>query len=328
MSTDEGGLSPDEAFRLLGDETRLAILRAVWESDGAVSFSAIRERVGRPDSGQFNYHINRLRGPFLSKRDGGYRLTQAGREVVRAVLAGTITERPETGPASIDAPCAACGGRLVVRYDEYATVECADCGATAMWNEFPPAGLEGRTPAEVATAFDRWTQRRFRLAMDGICPSCAAETTTTLVAPGVDGGDGDDRDDGSDDVPTTAADDAGSTGTHDDDPTTDGSDPVTVVRADGVATEHRCGNCRYEARVPLAGHVLGHPAAIGFYDGAGVDVTAMPYWEVQGLARTFEVTVVSEDPWRVAVAIDADGRSLDLLLDDRLDVREVDRSDR
>lgn len=202
MSTDEGGLSPDEAFRLLGDETRLAILRAVWDSDGPVSFSAIGERVGRPDSGQFNYHINRLRGPFLSQRDGGYRLTQAGREVVRAVLAGTITERPETGPASIDAPCAACGGRLVVRYDEYATIECADCGATAMWNEFPPAGLDGRTPAEVATAFDRWTQRRFRLAMDGICPNCAAETTTTLVAPGVDG---DDRSDG---VPTTAADTA------------------------------------------------------------------------------------------------------------------------
>lgn len=341
MSSDEGGLSPDEAFRLLGDGTRLAILRAVWDSEEPVSFSAIRERVGRPDSGQFNYHINRLRGPFLSKRDGGYRLTQAGREVVRAVLAGTITQRPETGPEPIDAPCAECGGRLAVRYDEYATVECADCGATSMWNEFPPAGLDGRTPEEVATAFDRWTQHRFRLAMDGICPSCAAGTTTTLVAPGVDGGDGDDRGDRSDGVPTTATDDAGSTGTHDgpttahddsttahDDPTDDGSAAVTVVRADAVATEHRCGNCRYEARVPLAGHVLRHPAAIGFYAEAGVDVTAMPYWEIQGLARAFEVAVVSEDPWRVAVAIDADGRSLALLLDDRLDVREVDRSDR
>jgi hypothetical protein len=164
--------------------------------------------------------------------------------------------------------------------------------------------------------------------MDGICPNCAAETTTTLVAPGVDGGDTGDGDDRSDGVPATAADDVGSTGTHDDAPATDGSDPVTVVRADGVATEHRCGNCRYEARVPLAGHVLNHPAAIGFYDETGVDVTAMPYWEIQGLARTFEVTVVSEDPWRVAVAIHADGRSLELRLDDRLDVREVDRSDR
>lgn len=93
MASDGDGLSPDDAFQLLGDEMRTAILRAVWESpEDAVSFSTIRERAGSPDSGKFNYHLNRLSGHFLSRGEDGYRLTQAGREVVRAVMAGVITQ--------------------------------------------------------------------------------------------------------------------------------------------------------------------------------------------------------------------------------------------
>lgn len=67
MGTGEGTLSPDGAFRILGEETRMATPRAVWESpDEPVSFSEIRARIGNPDSGQFNYHLNKLEGHFLS----------------------------------------------------------------------------------------------------------------------------------------------------------------------------------------------------------------------------------------------------------------------
>ena len=169
MDAEEASADPDRAFWLLIDGTRLDILRAVWAADADVlSFSEIRERVGNPNSGQFNYHLNKLAGPYLSKGEGGYRLSPAGREVVRAVHAGSLTEQPRLDPAPIGSACADCGGDLVGRYDEHGVVECADCGATVMWNEFPPAGLEGRSPAEFAAALDRWTQRRFRLAMDGV----------------------------------------------------------------------------------------------------------------------------------------------------------------
>ena len=282
MGDDHGPMAPNEAFRLLGDETRVAILRAVWEaSETPLSFTDIRHRIGGPDSGQFNYHIDKLRGHFLRSTDDGYELTQAGREVVRAVLAGTLSDRPETEPVPIDADCVECGGLLVARYDEYGIIECDDCDTTVMWNEFPPAGLDGRDGTEFARVFDRWTQRRFRLAMDGICPSCAGGMETRRVGNEADG------------------------------------EP-------DVASHHRCSNCGYEARVPLFGHILDHPAVISFYHERGLDVTDQPYWHLESMARDFTETILDEDPWRAAVEIEADGDRLSLTLDERFDVVDVE----
>jgi hypothetical protein len=182
MGTDEAGTDPERAFWLLSDETRIAILRALWEaSDDPLSFTELRGRVGNPNSGQFNYHLGRLREHFVSKGDDGYTLTQAGREVVRAVLAGTLTDQPHLDAAPIGGDCPACGEGLVVRYDEYGVVECEECGDTVMWNEFPPAGLAGRDPGAVAAAFDAWTRNRFFLAMDGVCPNCACEMSVAAL---------------------------------------------------------------------------------------------------------------------------------------------------
>jgi DNA-directed RNA polymerase subunit RPC12/RpoP len=195
------------------------------------------------------------------------------------VLAGSITDQPRLDASPIDGQCVECDAGLVVRYDEYAVVECPECGETVMWNEFPPAGLADRTPRGVAAAFDEWTRTRFRLAMEGICPSCAAGTTTEIV-----------------------------------------------VDEDGdVSTTHRCENCRYEARAPLFGHVIDHPAVVSFYYERGVDVTDLPYWELQALARDYEEAVLTEDPWTASVTVEAEGDRLRLTLDDRLEVTAADR---
>jgi DNA-binding transcriptional ArsR family regulator/transcription elongation factor Elf1 len=283
MDSERVPADPERAFWLLSDETRVAILRALWESsDDALSFTDLRERVGNPNSGQFNYHLGKLREHFVSKTDAGYGLTQAGREVIRAVLAGSITDQPRMGAAPIDGQCLECGASLVVRYDEYAVVECSECGETVMWNEFPPAGLSGRTPEEVAAAFDQWTRNRFFLALDGVCPNCASETSTEIL----------------------------------DDP------------AGNPSTNHRCGNCRYEARVPLFGHVIRHPAVVSFYYERDVDVLDAPYWELRTLACDFEEEVLTEDPWSASVTIEADGDRVRLTLDDHLEVTNVERSSR
>jgi DNA-binding transcriptional ArsR family regulator len=101
---DSETLSPDAAFATLGSETRFAVLRALAEADDAVSFSALRDRVGMADSGQFNYHLDRLVGHFVERADDGYRLAPAGERVAEAVLSGAVTERPRlprhaAGPA-------------------------------------------------------------------------------------------------------------------------------------------------------------------------------------------------------------------------------------
>ncbi len=279
---EQGPLTPDEAFRLLGEASRLEILRTVWEAEEQISFSEIRTRMGNPDSGRFNYHIDKLRDHFLTSTEDGYQLTQAGREVVRAILAGTVSERPTMDGASIGTECTECGGELVARYDGHGVVECGECGTTVMWNEFPPAGLSDREGASFTMAFDRWTQSRFRLAMDGICPTCAAAMTTEVLD-------------------------------HD---------------SDAPASLHRCSNCKYEARVPLFGHVFRHPAVVAEYYDAGVDITGLPYWELQSLAVDIEETVSATDPWRATVRLDIDGRELVLTLDESVSVVDVDRSDR
>lgn len=283
LGMDAGGevISPDDAFWLLGEETRLAILRAVWDSDSeVVTFTGIRDDVGTPDSGQFNYHLNKLKGPFLSNSDEGYKLTQAGREVVRAVMAGTLTAKPEVPPEQIDGTCVRCGGVLVARYDKYGIVECGDCGKAVMWNEFPPAGLSERSPDEFARAFERWTQSRFSLAMDGVCPNCAAEMKMEIS-----------------------------------------SSPGNGIGE--IASNHECPNCKYAARVPLFGHVMDHPEVVSLFYNEGIDVSEIPYWQWRLIAEEFTEEIVSTDPWRARVAIDSEHWSIELTLDESMDVIDI-----
>lgn len=281
MGEGSDSVSPDEAFWLLGEETRLGILRAVWEAGGdAVPFTEIRDRVGNPDSGAFNYHLDKLRGLFLVRRDGGYELSQAGREVVRAIMAGVLTNQPELEAGSIDGSCVHCGGGLVAEYDRYGVVKCRDCGELVMWNEFPPAGLDGRSVTEFAEAFDRWTQHRFRLAMDNVCPNCASSMELRRISESTDG-------------------------------------------EDSIAGQFRCETCKYEARVPLFGFVIGHPAVIAFFYEDGIDVTSLPYWRVRELADTFREDVVSEEPWLAEVTVVNDDRELVMRVDEAFDVADV-----
>jgi ssDNA-binding Zn-finger/Zn-ribbon topoisomerase 1 len=218
MDSEEAATDPEQAFWLLSDETRVAILHSLWaSSDTPISFTELRERVDSPDSGQFNYHLGKLREHFVSRSETGYELTQAGREVVRAVPAGSITEQPHMDPTPINGHCEECGDSLIIRYDEYGVSGCSECDETLMWNEFPPAGLAGRMPEEVAVVFDEWTRNRFHLAMDGICPNCAGEMSAEIL---------------------------------------DASDEGDA------STNHRCGNCKYEARVPMFGRVIRHRSVV------------------------------------------------------------------
>lgn len=284
MGPNEAPADPERAFWLLSDETRIAILRALWDAaSDHLAFTELREHVGNPDSGQFNYHLGKLREHFVSKNEDGYTLTQAGREVVRAVLAGSLTDQPHVEAAPIDGHCPECGGSLIVRYDEYCIVECSECGDTVMWNEFPPAALAGRQPGEIAEAFDKWTRNRFHLAMAGICPNCACE----MVCENPEGSD-----------------------------------------EGRPSTTHRCRNCKYEARVPLFGHVIQHPAVVSFFYERDVDITGLPYWNLRTRAREFDETVLTDEPWTASVTVTAGDERLRLTLDERLEVTEIERSDR
>lgn len=186
-------LPPDDAFAVLGNETRMDVLQTLGSADGPLSFSELRSRVGMRDSGQFNYHLEKLAGHFVHKDDDGYSLRQAGRAVVEAVLSGAITEDPVLEPAVIDFGCRLCGANIEVSYaEERVRLYCTNCpglyatspGSDIQANRsgygyvgslpLPPAGIKGRSAFEVMKAAITRGHLDFVSAANDICPKCSA----------------------------------------------------------------------------------------------------------------------------------------------------------
>ena len=178
----EDGLPPAEAFALLGNETRIQILQELWLApDQPVTFSDLRKRVGMRDSAQFNYHLSKLTDHFVRQVEGGYEFQYAGEKVVRAILAGTFTDRVSL-EFPVSGECFDCGGGLEGRYaDERLAVRCTDCDATYGRYGFPPGGLRNRTTTELEAAFDQRVRHLHCLAADGVCPECGGRMDTSVV---------------------------------------------------------------------------------------------------------------------------------------------------
>lgn len=100
--------TPADALSVLGDETRIAILRALAEAEGPLTFTDLRERVGIRDTGRFNYHLTKLCEHFVRDTRDGYELGHAGSRVIAA--AGVETEAVVEPQASDpDGECPVCG---------------------------------------------------------------------------------------------------------------------------------------------------------------------------------------------------------------------------
>jgi len=176
----EDALEPADAFSLVGDETRLGILEALWRLEEPARFSEIHDYVGTDTSSRFNYHLGQLTGQFVRQTGDGYELRTAGRRVVQAVLAGSFTDDQDCD-LTIEDECVRCGETLSARYtDEMLTIRCPACGHGHGQYSFPPGGLNGRTDAEVLAAFDQRVRHLHCLAKDGVCPACGGRVDTTI----------------------------------------------------------------------------------------------------------------------------------------------------
>jgi hypothetical protein len=172
---------PDEVFGLLANDVRVDILRALAETpDDAVAFSDLYDRVAVADSGNFNYHLEQLRGSFVREADG-YELTLAGEQMVGALLAGTYTADAAVDQFELDWDCLLCGGRMTAAYrEERAWITCGDCGKGARF-PFPPGSLEQFDRAELPAAFARWLRTFVQRATTGFCYVCAGRVDGELA---------------------------------------------------------------------------------------------------------------------------------------------------
>lgn len=189
MSEDEPAItierrSPEDTFGLLGDETRIQILRAFQEAElsSALSFSELRDIVGTRDSGQFNYHLKKLTGHFIRKTEEGYELTMAGGAVLGALLSGTYTATAEMEPLELSEYCVECGSRLRMNYEsETVRIFCTDCGETHGQFMVPPGTLEQFDREELPMAVNRWIRSEFAQAVAGFCPNCSGRLAPSIT---------------------------------------------------------------------------------------------------------------------------------------------------
>ena len=151
---DDGDRTPADALQLVAHDSRLNILRALWDAENhSLPFSDLWRAVDVQDAGQFNYHLSKLEGRFLTHVDDHYELLYPGHRVVDAVQSGVFEEAADHPPVDCPGACPDCGGDLVFTYEDFlARVECTDCSRTVLGYPFDPGGFVGRD----GEAYEPW----------------------------------------------------------------------------------------------------------------------------------------------------------------------------
>ena len=305
-----GAISPEEAFKILGDETRLQILQRLGEAGEPLAFSELYKRIENDDTANFNYHLDKLVGHFVRETDEGYTLHRAGSRIVEAILSGVVTDDPELERAPVDFPCPLCGGSMEVCYREENLVgHCSTCQGTRgssnappSWPteatddivgqvRLPPAGLHGRTPTELIQTAEIWSAVRGLAIARGVCHNCSAPVKEFVHVC-------------------------------DDHDTSDGH--CEACDQQFRVTIHRnCTNCIVEWDAPVGQHLLANTEVMGFMVNHGIDPLAPGGFHLAAL----EETVHSTDPFEAQFTFTADGDALSLIMDQNLSVDDVTRHD-
>jgi DNA-binding transcriptional ArsR family regulator len=288
-------LSPDVAFKTIGNETRLTILDILWEprKPRTWTFTDLRKAVGMRDGSQFHFHLKKLvDGGFVEKVDGQYTLRQAGARVICTVRTGYLTEHPEIDAFETTGQCYACDSPLEAQYtDEMFFVECSACERLHAMMWFPPNGLVGRTPEEALMAAEHAIRADIDLAIAGMCPVCNGTTERTLSRD-LSG------------VPIR-------------------SPYLDPERYGTVRAWYVCPHCNAWVTASPGDSVIDHPAVVALYDDHGVDIRACPRWELPWTIDPSALEVVSEDPLRLRLTIAIEGDVRVLTLDEAFDVVSV-----
>ncbi|MEF8812755.1 MAG: helix-turn-helix domain-containing protein [Halovenus sp.] len=310
MSRDADGsspstMAPDDAFSMLGNETRIGILQTLGEAEEPLSFTELRDRVGIRQGAQFNYHLDKLVGHFVGKTEEGYLLRQPGRRVVQAILSGAVTADPTLEPTEIDFSCRHCGAPAEVGYShKEVRLSCTECGgnyeksAVREWDDdweygnlanmpLPPAAIRDRSAAGVLRAAATRSHLDALAAAGDVCPRCSATVESTVCV----------------------------CENHD---TTGGLCDQCDHRL-AVLIDFRCTNCLYEQEFTAVMALLDVPELAAFVGERGYNTTSDGIewgWD-------YDEEILSTDPFEGRFTFSIDGDSITLTVDDDLDVLDV-----
>ena len=312
---DLDGMSPEGAFAVLGNEIRLDIVRVLWNADAAheyddvsdtaetISFSELRRRVDIDDNGKFNYHLSQLVPHFVRQTDDGYRLSGAGKQIARTVIA---VSGPETidFSADLDRDCPVCAAPLTATYeDQWLRISCTGChglfgdkapDGAIFFSNYPAAGLADRSLEEAfETGFYR-CMLDITYMMRDVCRECAGPLSASISV--------------CDTHRTGEGDPCSNCGTR---------FPVWA--------EMRCDTCGFAKRLPVEAFAMGLTPVIGFLDHLGIDILAPSFGDVADLPQNRFETTVAKNPFRVTVTIQSEAEMLSVSLDHEMTVVDVHR---
>ena len=281
----ESEVDPSQAFALLADANRFDLVRVLVEAErDSLPFGELYERSNLDDSGQFNYHLDKVVGPFLRKTDDGYEPRHAALIVYRLAVSGLLSDRGEAEITTLEATCPRCGtGELVAVYEgDRFWVRCRDCERRAGVGPFPPRALANHEPDRAPAAFDRYATGLVVRAVENVCPWCASPLSASLKRayegwPAVD---------------------------------------WVVFRS--------CGHCRGWIATRVHDLLRFHPAVVSFYHRRGVDVLGSTFWEAETMMADRTVDVEGADGWAARVTLARDGDELELGLAEDLRASTVE----
>lgn len=293
MSDGDGeaaGLTPEDAFGLLGNEIRAEIVRVLGEPPHeGLSFSTLRARVAEDlDSGQFNYHLQQLVGSFVEDTDDGYVLRRPGLSLYRAIKAGSFSRSATVAPFAAGFDCYFCGTAVEAAYEDgFFTLTCPGCDHVYSSTMVPPSAVEGADHGDILDRVDQYNRHRMHLVARGVCPVCVNGLEPSFVAG--------------------------------EEVWSEGSERLDVV------VSLACDHCGRQAHMPVGMALLYHPTLISFFYDHGIDLTSVNHWELGWAIADEDTTVRSRDPWTVALAVTLDGITLELVVDEDLTITETNR---
>lgn len=302
---------PDEAFAVLGHETRTDILLTLWEAydpnadDNGLSYSELYDRVEYDSASNFNYHLEQLTERFIVQTEEGYTLRWAGLYFVRSVVvAGMVTDAGGFGPSETGASCPVCDGPVVITYQNcIGKIECTRCRGIRSHNSgqngflfsfpLPPAGVANRTPDEVLHAGIIYLYYNLRLLRDDLCFYCTGSVDAMVDIC-------------------------------EDHTLAEGSICPRCDRHHISNVSYVCSRCKggMKAPGPLVGSL--HPAVTTALQNRDPQFQLGPWDSIRkGLQSDDEL--IGTDPVRIRICVPTEDGQLEFVLDDALSITDMER---
>lgn len=309
VTLQEQAESIDDTFQVLADDTRIAILRVLWEAydplePAPVSFTEIRDEVGVDDPGRLNYHLGELTTQFIRRTDEGYELREAGKRVMRVVISGIAVDSLEIEPAEIDVSCIFCGGQTEISYEDGQLAHrCRECSSRCVagyppgllsQEELPPAGLLYRSTGEVYPSNRVWVKYREESAMDGVCPECSGSMPVKSIR---------------------------TCENHQPNPSAEEVCETCGSVFWGIV-HHVCEVCKFHMQIPTSLYPPTHPAVLAFYYEHGIEFELASH-EQRAHLLEYQQERTAEEPIRIQITIPLDGDELTVTFDEQMAVIDV-----